>query len=69
VGRGRVYFFSDSLDGGPVGDAVFCENRNAAAPATMKKTTMATIIDKFTFVVRRCTFTSGNPLLSLSIDI
>ena len=69
MGRGRVYFLSDSLDGALVGDAVFFENRNAAAPATMKKTKMATMIDRFTFVVRRCTFTSGNPLLSLSIDI
>ena len=30
---------------------------------------MAAIIHKFTLVVRRCTFTSGKPLLSLSIDI
>ena len=41
----------------------------AATAATRKKVKMATIIQRFTFVVRLCTFTSGNPVLSLSIDI
>ena len=61
--RRQFYFFSDEV----VGDAVFCEILNAAAPATMKNAKMATIIHKFTFVVHRCTFTSGIPSLSLSI--
>jgi len=69
MGRGWAYFLSDLLGGKRAGGGVFCEFQNAAAPPTMKNTKMPTIIHKFTFVVRRCTFTSGNPLLSLSIDI
>ena len=60
---------SAAFCGPPVGEAACREIQNAAATATMRNINMATIIHKFTFVVRRCTFTSGRPLLSLSIDI
>ena len=65
----RVYFFSVALTGTPVGDAASREIQNAAAAATTRNIKMPAIIHKFTFVVGRCTFTSGKPLLFLSIDI
>lgn len=60
---------SVALGGAPVGDATYCDITKAAAAPTTKNIKMPTIIHKFTFVVGRCTFNSGMPLLSLSMDI
>ncbi len=45
------------------------EIETAATAMRARKNTTAAIIQRFTFVVRRCVFTSGRPLLSLSMDI
>ena len=45
------------------------EMETAATAMRARKNTTAAIIQRFTFVVRRCTFTSGRPLLSLSMDM
>ncbi len=55
--------------GGPSGDSGLLATHTAIPAATAKKRSTAAIIEIFTLVVRRCTFTSGNPSLSFWIDM
>jgi hypothetical protein len=45
------------------------QNHHTTPNVTAKKMAMPITIEKFTFVVRRCTSTSGNPELCFSIDM
>jgi hypothetical protein len=67
--RPTAHLFSVACGGSPAGESGWRETQNAVAADPARNPTMAAIIHRFTFVVRRWTFTSGNPLLPLSIDI
>jgi len=54
---------------GASGVSVPRESRITVTVMIAKKNKMAATIHKLTFVVRRWTFTAGNPVLSLSIDM
>jgi hypothetical protein len=60
--------FSVGGEGGATVLACF-SNQTATAAATAKNKITAVMIDRFTFVVRRCTLTSGKPEPSFSMDI
>ena len=45
------------------------QNHHTTLNIAAKKTTTPITIERFTFVVRLCTFTSGRPLLSFSMDM